>query len=65
MFKDYSLQLGTKRSCLVAANGAGKSSLLCAIAGLLPYQGTILWQQHLLTLPRQNIALASDSIVLP
>lgn len=65
VFKDYSLQLGAERSCLVAANGAGKSSLLCAIAGLLPYHGTILWQQHLLTLPRQNIALASDSIVLP
>lgn len=65
MFKDYSLQLTARRSCLVAANGTGKSSLLCAIAGLLPYNGTIRWQQHRLTLPRQSIALASDSIVLP
>jgi len=65
VFKDYSLQLSAQRSCLVAANGTGKSSLLCAIAGLLPYSGAIFWQQLPLSLPRKHIALASDSIVLP
>ncbi|GHG59155.1 hypothetical protein GCM10010919_01460 [Alishewanella longhuensis] len=65
VFQNYSLSLTGTRNCIIGANGSGKSSLLAAVAGLIPYQGQISWQGAPLSLPRQQIALASDSIIFP
>lgn len=65
VFQHYSLNLTGTRNCIIGANGSGKSSLLAAVAGLIPYQGQICWQGAPLSLPRQQIALASDSIIFP
>jgi ABC-type multidrug transport system ATPase subunit len=62
----YQQQFVGQRHCLIAPNGAGKSSLLAAIAGLLPHQGgDIFWHQQRLTQADRAVALASDSIPLP
>ncbi len=62
----YQQQFVGQRHCLLAPNGAGKSSLLAAIAGLLPHQGgDIFWQQRRLTQADRAVALASDSVPLP
>ncbi len=66
LFTDYCLSFQQQRNCLLAPNGAGKSSLLAAIAGLLPHQGgAIYWQQRRLTQADRAVALASDSVPLP
>jgi len=38
-----------ERVCVIGANGAGKSSMLKAIAGLVPSSGTIEFEGHVLT----------------
>lgn len=66
LFADYCLEFQQQRNCLLAPNGAGKSSLLAAIAGLIPRQGgDIFWQQRRLTQADRAVALASDSVPLP
>lgn len=66
ILQNYQLVLSSHRHCLYAANGTGKSSLLCAIAGLLPInRGTIRWQRQLVHGAQRHIALASDSVLLP
>lgn len=66
ILNNYQQQFVGQRHCLIAPNGAGKSSLLAAIAGLLPHQGgDIFWQQRRLTQADRAVALASDSIPLP
>lgn len=63
---DYQRVFQHRRTCLLAPNGAGKSSLLCAIAGLLPLQrGRIVWQDRAVKAAQADIAIASDSILLP
>ena len=62
----YQRVFAHRRTCLQAPNGAGKSSLLCAIAGLLPLQrGRIVWQGREVKAAQADIAIASDSILLP
>lgn len=65
IFNGYSLTITGSRHCVVGINGSGKSSLLAAIAGLLPYKGQIYWQGKQLNMPREQVALASDSIIFP
>jgi ABC-type multidrug transport system ATPase subunit len=66
VLQHYQQQFSQSRSCITGANGSGKSSLLCAIAGILPYQsGTIHWHDSLITQARADIAIASDAIALP
>ncbi|KKO49462.1 hypothetical protein VT06_06420 [Arsukibacterium sp. MJ3] len=66
IFHHYQLALSHRRHCLHAANGTGKSSLLCTIAGLLPLNGgTIHWQGQPVQSVQQQIAIASDSVLLP
>lgn len=63
---DYQRVFSHRRTCLLAPNGAGKSSLLCAIAGLLPlHHGRIVWQGREVKAAQADIAIASDSILLP
>ncbi|WP_037053298.1 ABC transporter ATP-binding protein [Rheinheimera baltica] len=66
VLQQYEQQFTQRLSCITGANGSGKSSLLCAIAGILPYQsGDIRWQDALITKARADIAIASDAITLP
>lgn len=62
----YQQEFLAQRSCLIAPNGAGKSSLMAAIAGLIPcQQGQILWRQRPIQAADPAVALASDSVPLP
>lgn len=66
VLQQYQQQFNQRRSCITGANGSGKSSLLCAIAGILPYHsGSIRWQGSPITQARADIAIASDAIILP
>jgi ABC-2 type transport system ATP-binding protein len=66
VLQQYEQQFTQRLSCITGANGSGKSSLLCAIAGILPYQsGNISWQDSLISMARADIAIASDAITLP
>lgn len=66
VLQQYQQQFTQRRSCITGANGSGKSSLLCAIAGILPYQsGSIHWHDSLISRARADIAIASDAILLP
>ncbi|GAB59685.1 ABC transporter ATP-binding protein [Rheinheimera nanhaiensis] len=66
VLQQYQQQFSQSRSCITGANGSGKSSLLCAIAGILPYQsGTIHWRDSLISQAHADIAIASDAILLP
>ena len=52
VFRDICFTLGAGDALLVQGqNGSGKSSLLRAVAGLLPCNGHVLWQEH----PIRNI----------
>lgn len=54
---DLTVQAG-RWTAVVGPNGAGKSTLLKALAGLLPCQGSILWQGRALQdIPRRARAL--------
>lgn len=63
--RDVSLEIPTGSIvALVGANGAGKSSLLKAIAGAVPYKGKIIFEEK--TLPHaepEKIATRSISLV--
>lgn len=68
IFVDYSQQFNTSRSCLVAENGTGKSTLLLIIAGLLSAnQENISFNNEPCSFQQRKLfsALASDSIVIP
>lgn len=66
VLQQYQKRFTQRRSCITGANGSGKSSLLCAIAGILPYQsGSIHWHDSLISQARADIAIASDAILLP
>lgn len=66
IFTDYNLEFTHGRSCLVGPNGTGKSTLLCIIAGLItPQAGELVWQNERVSNTKQQVAIASDSIVYP
>lgn len=66
IFTDYNLEFKQKHSCLIGPNGTGKSTLLCIIAGLIsPQLGQLVWQNDLVSEPKKQVAIASDSIVYP
>lgn len=66
VLRHYQQQFTQRRSCVTGANGSGKSSLLCAIAGILPcHSGTISWHNSQIHQARADIAIASDAIILP
>jgi ABC-type multidrug transport system ATPase subunit len=66
VLQGYKQQFNQRRSCITGANGSGKSSLLCAIAGILPlHSGSIYWQNSIINCARADVAIASDAITLP
>ena len=66
VFENYNKQLQSKRVCLQAANGRGKTTLLMMLAGLEePQSGQILYNNEALKSPQNDASIASDRIVLP
>ncbi len=59
VLKGLDLQIAAGRwTCVVGPNGASKSTLLRALAGLLPHSGQVLWQgQALETISRRDRGL--------
>ena len=57
-----------KRSCLIGANGSGKSTILLAISGLISIDaGQIYWENTETTAEQRRdlTAIASDSVLVP
>ncbi|WNO60761.1 ATP-binding cassette domain-containing protein [Rheinheimera sp. MMS21-TC3] len=66
VIKELSLQFANKRSCIVGANGSGKTTFLFILAGLIkPDSGQVLWQGKKLISPQSITAIASDAIRNP
>lgn len=66
VFENYSKLLQSKRVCLQAANGKGKTTLLMMLAGLeKPQSGQVLYNNEALKSPQNDISIASDRIALP
>ncbi len=64
LFKAVSLTLPPESCCLVTApNGRGKSSLLKAVAGLIPFQGEIRYTGDYHFLTHQNALLPLFSVL--
>ena len=66
VFENYSKLLQSKRVCLQAANGKGKTTLLMMLAGLeKPQSGQVLYNNEALKSPQSDVSIASDRIALP
>lgn len=66
LFQNYSVCLASTRTCLVAANGRGKTTLFAIIAGLIKAQsGSLELFGQQLKNANQQVALASDKIQFP
>ncbi|MGI5309540.1 ABC transporter ATP-binding protein [Rheinheimera sp. WS51] len=66
VIKELSLQFANNRSCIIGANGSGKTTFLFILAGLTkPDSGQVLWQGKKLTSPQSITAIASDAIRIP
>lgn len=56
VFKNYSKLLQSKRVCLQAANGKGKTTLLMMLAGLeKPQSGQVLYNNEALKSPQSDV----------
>ena len=66
VFKNYNKQFNGKKTCLQAANGKGKTTLLMIIAGLESSQsGYVLFNSETIESVQNYVSIASDRIALP